>query len=200
MSLPAAKRVIHPDRALALARSLKLARDDWNEAYGMQQYILSKNRAARPLILGLHFYHHAEQQLGGMPGIHFGSDQQQTYIAFDGRIALRIKQLTRNLQTVNYPTEHAKDWVSQIPLKIPLAGDMAPPVRLEFGYRTDLTGTAIKDAFIMLPNGIANSVNDWVWQIWGEPANDVFGVQSAFRQRATPLEEIRFHEDLSAFV
>jgi len=40
--------------------------------------------------------------------------------------------------------------------------------RVTFGYRLDALGIRINDAFVVLPNGDSQTVNDWVWQVLGD--------------------------------
>lgn len=61
--------------------------------------------------------------------------------------------------------------------------------RLHFGYRLDVTGSVITNAFITLPNGDRLTVNNWVWQVYGEPI-DAFG----FQQRLFGGEVFRYDD------
>lgn len=78
-----------------------------------------------------------------------------------------ILELTRSLgQSMTHP-EHSRKWTGQLPLD-----GMPQAARLDFGYRLDVTGSRIRDAFVTLPY---QSTNLWVWQVWGEMV-DIFTI------------------------
>jgi hypothetical protein len=170
ISLPEAQDVLRP-RVLLLNKSFADAFSTWLEDYAPHHMVLSTTARAR--IINDHFYFNAAQNLSRDKGTVFRENQLQRFIVFDERLVLRFKLFDNNLQARNYPTERAKGWVQQLPLK-----DMPPCERLHFGYRLDLTGTVVRDAFITLPTGTLAVPNDWVWQIWGNPIDlSTFGIQ-----------------------
>jgi hypothetical protein len=168
--------------AKALARTIKA----WNEDYVPAQMIL--DTTARAIILNQVWYHYASEELAGDTGVIRERNQNQRYFIIDERVIVRFKLLDNNFRARNYPTERAMDWVRQLPL-------MGLPrcERLHLGYRLDLTGNAIKDAFLTLPNGISN---DWVWQIWGDPV-DIFNIQLPLREPGVPSPVVYRYDDYS---
>jgi len=129
------------------------------------------DRSARAHILNQYWYEYARQIFEGDRGVVFSNDQLQRYMVIDERVVLRFKLLDVYLRPSNYPTDHSLGWNRQIPL------DGLPTcARLHYGYRMDVTGTSVKDAFIILPRG---RFNEWVWQTSGEPI-DTFGFQMSF--------------------
>jgi hypothetical protein len=80
------------------------------------------------------------------------------------------------LESSNYPTEQALDFVRQDPIP------ELPFDRLHFGYRLDITGLVLKDAFVALPTGVKGSFNAWVWQVLGDPI-----IESGTYGRQLPL-------------
>lgn len=138
----------------------------WNEKYDFAQRTLDDS--ARAHIINQHWYDFARKIFADDIGAVFLKDQLQQYIVVDEKVIIRFKLLNNQLRVSNYPTNHTEDWKLQIPMPgIPLCA------RLHYGYRMDITGTKIKDAFIILPQG---SINEWVWQTSGEPI-DTFGFQ-----------------------
>jgi hypothetical protein len=179
ISLPEAQDVLRP-RVPPLARSLASAHATWLQDLAPLHVALSAS--ARAKIINDLFYFNAGQNLSGDKGAVFGENQLQRFIVFEERLVVRFKLLDNNLQARNYPTERAKGWVQQLPLE-----GIPPCERLHFGYRLDLTGTIVRDAFITLPNGMGAVPNDWVWQVWGNPIDSAtFGIQ----MRLVPLTRV----------
>jgi hypothetical protein len=146
----------------ALSQCQKL----WNKEYAFAQMTL--DGSARAHVLNQHWYAYARVIFAGDSGVVFSREQFQRYLVIDEKIILRFKLLDGQLCVRNYPTEHAVDWRLQIPLQ-----GLPPCIRLHYGYRMDITGTKVRDAFIILPLG---EHNEWVWQTSGEPI-DTFGFQ-----------------------
>jgi len=175
ISLPEAQDILRP-RMSSLTKSFSDAFSTWMTDYARHHVAL--DASARAKILHGHFYFNAGQNLCNDKGVEFREDQLQRFLLIDERLILRFKLLDHNLQASNYPTQRAQEWVKQLPLE-----GFPPCERLHFGYRLDLTGTVIQDAFIALPNGIQGIYNDWVWQVWGNPMDmTTFGVQLPFPQ------------------
>ena len=129
----------------------------WNGELAFSHITLDDS--CRAHILNQFWYSFAHAILAEDKGIVFNIEQFQRYITIDERVIVRFKLLDDNLRASNYPTNHALDWQQQIPLNgIPTIA------RLHYGYRMDVTGTKVKDAFITLPRG---AINDWVWQTSG---------------------------------
>ena len=156
----------------SMLRSLREAVDEWNT--GLAPYHIALDAAARAMILNRLFYFNAARN---MAGVEFREDQLQRYIVVSDEILVRAKLFDSRLERRNYPTAHAREWVQQATLP-----GIPPLSRLHFGYRLDVTGTIIKDAFVTLPNGNLFTINDWVWQIYGEPV-EAFGLQPSLFNR-----------------
>ena len=92
----------------------------------------------------------------------------ESYFVIEDSFALRFKHLDGNLMSRNYPTRRFRNWDHQ--LRMP---GLPPWDRLEFGYRMDITGSTIRDAFILLRRG---KVFLWIWQVMGQRI-DTFPVQ-----------------------
>lgn len=182
-------RSILLDRMPSLVECVSGAVSTWNTDYAPHHLVL--DATARAKILSDHFYFNAASSLSGR-GVELKVDQLQRYLVVDERLILRFKRFDGHLGTRNYPTDHATEWVRQIPL------DGIPPVaRLHLGYRLDLTGTILEDMFVTLPNGIPEVVNDWVWQVWGEPITTV-GIQMRFPQLQPDAGVVYAYDDFSA--
>lgn len=170
ISLPEAQELLRP-RVPQLTKSLAGAFTTWLQDLAPHHVALSST--ARAKIINDYFYFNAAQNLSRDKGVGFHENQLQRFIVFDERLVVRFKLLDRSLQARNYPTERARGWVQQLPLE-----GIPPCERLHFGYRLDLTGTTIRDAFITLPTGTLAVPNDWIWQVWGNPIDlSTFGIQ-----------------------
>lgn len=179
IALPEAQELLRP-RVPELTKSLAGAFTTWQQDLAPHHVALSST--ARAKIINDYFYFNAAQNLSRDKGAVFHENQLQRFIVFDERVVLRFKLLDNNLEARNYPTERAKGWVQQLPLE-----GIPPCERLHFGYRLDLTGTIIKDAFITFPNGTLAVPNDWVWQVWGNPIDSsTFGIQ----RRLIPVSRV----------
>lgn len=153
-----------------MLRSLHDSVNEWNTGLAHVAF----DASVRAMILNRLFYFNAARHVAGAE---FREDQLQKSIVIADEVLIRAKLFDLRLERRNYPTTHAKEWVRQgTLLGIPLIS------RLHFGYRLDLTGTIIRDAFITLPNGNRFRPNDWVWQIYGEPA-EAFGLQQPLFSR-----------------
>ena len=126
------------------------------------------DRSARAMIINQYWYSFANLALGDDPGVMSGIDQLQRFLVIDERIILRFKLIDRNFDSRNYPTKRA----TQLRLQFPFKG-LRESEWLEFGYRLDLTGTVIQDAFVLLRVGTRIM---WLWQIGGNQI-DMFPIQ-----------------------
>jgi len=193
ITLPEAQDVLRrrmPSLTQSLAEAWKTWWDDLSDQHGVL------DASTRAMIINRNFYFRAQQHLGGDRGVVSGEDQLQRYIVFDERLIVRFKLLGRNLEASNYPTTRAQEWVQQLPLPgIPLCE------RLHFGYRLNLTTTAIEDAFVTLPNGIPDVINDWVWQVWGNPLDfSTFGIQRPLPKPPQTETVVYAYDDFSVRV
>jgi hypothetical protein len=158
----------------------------WMESYGEHHAVLDST--ARGRIFHCHFY-----SLAGVAGLALNDYQQQKYISFDERAALRLKAFGRQLQTSNYPTRQNRRWVRQERLD-----DFEPFARLELGYRFDLMGLNIRDIFVTHPNGINRVFHDWIWQVYGERIDSIFGIQKRFNaQGSVNIDDIYWYDNFA---
>jgi hypothetical protein len=189
ITLTQARTVITESRALALIRSLTESIDTWQES--MRRPGLDETTRARA-ISNL-FYFNTAGSLANDGGARHGEYRNQRYIAFDDRLAVRCKLLDRNLESSNFPTDQAEDWLRQRQLE-----GFPPFDRLTLGYRLDLTGLRMRDLFITLPTGVPGFFNQWVWQVWGTPLDmSVYGTQLRLRESDVGPGETFFYEDYS---
>jgi hypothetical protein len=166
----------------------------WREDYRSQHLIL--NESARAIVVNQNFYWHAQQRLNDDPGVAFLEDNLQRYIVFDEAVIVRFKLLGEGLESHNYPTARARQWVQQVALPtLPKLG------RLNFGYKLDITGSVIDGAFVTLPNGIAAAVNDWIWQVLGSPVDlTTFGIQLRLPSLLNQQAIVYDYEDYSEYM
>jgi hypothetical protein len=164
--------------------ALSKCQDLWNNELACTQMVLDSS--ARAHIINQYWYFYARQMFEGDICVAFSKDQYQRYLIIDEKVILRFKLLDTQLLPRNYPTEHALDWQYQEPLE-----GILPCARLHYGYRMDITGTNIKDAFIILPQG---KINEWVWQTSGEPI-DTFGFQIPFHEPGTPEPQVYWYDN-----
>jgi hypothetical protein len=133
------------------------------------------------------WYFAAQTRLTGVPGVVFDVHKLQRYVMFDERCLVRHKHFDDGMLARNYPTAHNRLWMRQGSLD-----GILPVGRLDFGYRLDVTGTRVQDAFITLPY---ERVNLWVWQIWGEEV-DTFAIPQPLFPRQ-PSETLFAYDDYS---
>ena len=170
ISLENARAALH-SRMQGFTDALVECQKIWNKEFAFAQMTLDSS--ARAHVLNQYWYAFARNIFSGDTGVVFSMEQLQRYVVVDERVIIRFKLLDGKLCTRNYPTAHAVDWRLQIPLE-----GLQPCARLHYGYRMDITGTKVRDAFVTLPQG---SFNEWVWQTSGEPI-DTFGFQLPLRQ------------------
>ena len=84
-------------------------------------------------------------------GFTFRQKGNQKFLHFDdvdAPIIVRFKLFNKDLISSNFPTKTALNWTAQRSIPGIPAG-----VRLTYGYRLDILGVRIDDAFIVLPTG-----------------------------------------------
>ena len=172
ITLAETQNILQPPRISALASALRNSVNTWNSAFASAQMVL--DRSARAMIINQYWYSFANLALGDDPRVMSGIDQLQRFLVIDERIILRFKLIDRNSDSRNYPTKRA----TQLRLQFPFEG-LPESEWLEFGYRLDLTGTVIQDAFVLLRVGTRIV---WLWQIGGNQI-DMFPIQLELRPR-----------------
>ena len=183
MPLEAARPIL-TSRMQGFTDALNRCQKIWNANYGFAQMTLDES--ARAQIINQHWYDYARAIFDGDDGVKFVKNQSQRYVVVDEKVIIRFKLFDRRLGTRNYPTAHALNWISQVPLD-----GMPPCARLHYGYRMDITGTRVKDAFITLPRG---TYNEWVWQTSGEPI-DTFGFQWPLSQEGLSKPKVYLYDN-----
>ena len=188
--LPDAQSILEPSMPRLVEAMVESWRV-WREDYRAQHVVLDET--TRAMIVNRNWYWNVAQKVGEADGVRFGDDNHQRFVVVKDTLIMRFKFLGRQLEAHNYPTPRAQDWERQTSLP-----DFPRVARLNFGYRLDSTGTRIKDAFVTLPNGIKDVVNDWVWQIWGSPLDrDTFGIQLRFPPKLGESAAVYAWEDYS---
>ena len=166
ITLPDVQRILDPGRVRSFVGALRDTLKTWNTELASAQMVLDP--AARAMNFSRYWYYNANLALSDDTGVKFNTVQNQRMFTIDERIILRFKLIDRAFKSKNYPTRKATQWRLQYPLPV-----FPPCERLEFGYRLDLTGTGVEDAFILLRVG--NTVV-WLWQLWGARI-DTFPIQ-----------------------
>ena len=122
-------------------------------------------------------------------GVRHGIQNRQQYFVIDEKLILRFKHLDENLDSKNYPTLQSEAWRLQFPL------DGIPRCeRVELGYRLDITGTVIKDAFVILGEG---KLKYWIWQVWGDRV-DTFQLPLIGNRTAQGIDKFFAHTNYSS--
>lgn len=178
-TLSETQQILRPHRMSALVNALRNSVHTWNTRYAESQMVL--DQSARAIIINQYWYYLVNQALSNDPGVLARRDQLQRYFVFDERIIIRFKLFDNSLHSKNYPTDRAQDWKLQLPLS-----GIPPCDRLEFGYRLDITGSVIKDAFLVLPEGDRIL---WVWQVLGSQI-DTIGVQLPLTPSGEPQPNV----------
>ena len=121
--------------------------------------------AVRPLtranVLADTWYSEAKRAMAGDTGVQFCDVHQQRFAVIDDTALLRMKQLGIDLLP-SPPSRHSMrgwKWYAQSYM-----ADIPNCTRLEFGYRLDIVGVRITDAFIIYH---LSGAIQWIWQIWG---------------------------------
>lgn len=156
----------------------------WNNQLAFTQRTLSSS--ARAHVLNDYWYYYASAIFAGDSSVVFSTEQRQRHIVIDERVIMRFKLLDGRLCSSNYPTDHALDWNRQMPLK-----GLPTVARLCFGYRMDITGTNVKDAFVTLPR---TTINEWVWQTSGEPI-DTYGFQLPLSEKDLSNQMVYWYDN-----
>ena len=135
---------------------------DWNGDLGkFHKYV---DHFARGVLLSQLWYQYSLAALKDDNGVRLVDNGERYCFVVDDRITLRIKHLNERFQTRNYRTRRAVAWDAQLPFP-----GIPNLVKLDFGYRLDLTGTKVTSAIIMLNN---NKESVWRFQIWGAPVSE----------------------------
>lgn len=184
-SLTEVQNILSPPRINALASAIRNALNVWNNSLSSAQMVL--DGLGRAIIINQYWYHFANLALDDDAGVIAGIEQRQRFLAIDERILLRFELLDDNFESKNYPTKRA----TLFRLQIPLMG--LPPIeRLEVGYRLDLTGTVIRDAFVLLRVG---KQIPWLWQIGGNEIS-TFPVNFELRPEGAPEPYVFAYDNL----
>ena len=166
ITLPQTQSILFPDRIRILIGALKSSVGIWNGRFSASQ--MSLDATARAIIINQEWYYLAKNSLVNDPGFRFVMDHGRRFFVFDDRLVIWHKLVNRQLLPSNIPTRRSLAWNQQQPLPgIPNCD------RILFGYRMDLTGTVIKDAFCIFHVG---KRIQWVWQLLGE-CIDTYPVQ-----------------------
>lgn len=195
IGLTDAKQILMPHMPRLLT-SMTDAFDLWWSESGYGRFHDAHDKSGRAKIISDQFYYHAKNALAGEPSVDFQEHGLQKYMLFDDRLIVRFKHLKRDFTTANYPTAQAKAWLSQGTLP-----GLPTHARVTFGYRLDELGIRINDAFVVLPNGDSQSVNDWVWQVLGDriAEDDVTIHVLPLAPDSPPYQEVVYaYDDLSA--
>jgi len=192
LSLAQAQIVIDDSRIMALLTVLHESVNWWRADMAPSHAILDSTTRARAI--NNYWYWGVRQRLYDTPGVTFGPVQNQDFVQFDNQVLVRFKLLNDKLESSNYPTEQAENWVRQRQLP-----EFPPFARLHLGYRLDLLGRLISDAFIALPNGRAGDFNDWVWQGWGDRIDQkpTYGRQIQLFKQDAPASDTYVYTDYS---
>ena len=158
IDLQRAKAILQP-RIPVLAGSLRKAIDEWNSGLGKYHAIL--DQSVRGVIINQFWYAYSSQAFRGDAGITLDKHGNGRYYVIDDSLVLRLKHVDDSYRSWNHPTSRARAWDAQISFPT-----IPPMVKLELGYRVDLTGTVVRDAVVMLNY---EKQPAWRWQVWGHP-------------------------------
>ena len=161
LDLHEAKSILEP-RAPVFVDALRKAMHEWN--HGLSHYHTTFDEFARGVLLSQMWYNYSSQALQGDFGVALTWRGSRPYYIFDQSVVLRFKHLNSAYQTWNYPTARALAWNAQS-----VFPSIPPLVKLDLGYRLDLTGTRVLEVMVMLNN---NGISVWRWQIWGQPISE----------------------------
>ena len=163
ITLPEVRQILEPSngesRISVFTNQLRLTIDSWNAR--PESWQVSLDTKSRGLLINRQWHYMVQNALADDPMIRREKNSGgESYFVLENRCVIRLKYLNRNLMSMNYPTRRSRHWNRQ--LKMP---GLPPWDRLEFGYRLDITGTTIENAFVLLRQE-ENFL--WVWQVMGE--------------------------------
>ncbi len=167
IALPEARHTLEP-RMSILTSVLRTSVAAYNARPTAWQFSLDKK--ARALLLNRLWYFQVAQALHNDTGILLVPNHGESYFVIDEALVLRFKHLGGDLLSKNYQTERMRHWNRQLRME-----GIPPWNRLEFGYRLDITGTTIRDAFVLLRE---DKRLLWIWQVMGLPIS-TFAAQTA---------------------
>ena len=171
VDLGRAQATLQP-RIPVFAGSLSKAIQEWNNGLGAYHAIM--DQFARGVFINQLWYEYSSQAFRGDAGISLGKHGNRSYYIVDDLLVLRFKHVDDSYRSWNHQTSRARAWDAQASFPT-----IPPMVKLELGYRLDLTGTVVRDAVVMLKY---KGRSLWRWQIWGRRISefaaaprDVFG-------------------------
>ena len=165
ISLNDARSILQP-RVQIFATALARAVREWNN--GLADYHVDFDEFTRGAIINQLWHAYSAQGLRGDPGIVRAKHGNHPYYIIDESLALRFKHVDKAYRSWNYPTVRSLAWNAQLPLET-----IPSVVKLELGYRLDVTGTVVRDAVVMLNRG---GWSVWRWQVWGFPISEFAAV------------------------
>ena len=163
INLTRVKIILQP-RMPILAGALGKALREWN--HGLGQYHAEMTEFGRAVVLNDLWYTYAalEFRRQGDAGIVLEHNDERRCFTVDGELILRFKHLNDQYRPRNNWTVRAQAWETQAWFP-----SIPPMVRLDFGYRLDLTGTSVLTAMVLFGNG---KETVWRWQVWGHPVSE----------------------------
>ena len=164
IDLPDARSILQP-RMTDFAAALKLAIHRWNS--DLSAYHVTLSEFTRCNIISDLWYETSQKALTNDGGVRLIGNRERRCFIVDDAVVLRFKHLDSNYRPRNNTNRRSDAWNCQTNFR-----DIPPVVRLDFGYRMDLTGTVVETAFVMLNNGARAR---WRWQIWGRPISRFAG-------------------------
>ena len=180
ITLHQAMRVLAP-RMSTMVNELRLTVESWNNRPDQWQLSLA-DRKARGLVLNRLWYQRIQSALTNDSGVQRKPNAgEESYLQIDQSFTLRLKSLSTELTTRNFPTKRSRHWESQLTLP-----GLPPGDRLDLGYRLDATGTSLEDMFVMFH---INKSLIWIWQVAGISV-DTFPIQFQLFDQPTPHEAI----------
>ena len=161
MNMATAQAILLP-RIPAFIDALRKATREWNDGLGAYHAILDE--FARAVIISQFWYSHSHQLLRSDSGVSLERFGNRHFYTIERELVLRLKHVDSSYRSWNHPTTRALAWNAQASFP-----SIPPMVKLELGYRMDLTGTVVRDAMVML-NYKGHSL--WRWQIWGRQISE----------------------------
>ena len=158
ISLTEARALLLP-RVPQFIQALNLSMASWNSS--PPAYAVHMDPPARATIIHRFWYGYCGQLLSSDPGVRFKDLRGQRYLVVDETICIRFKLIDDSYLSRNLPTRQSRLWNAQLALEGP---DIPRLDRLELGYISDITGTQVLRAYILLR--VRDSVV-WLWQILG---------------------------------
>ncbi|HBV97794.1 MAG: hypothetical protein JL50_02865 [Peptococcaceae bacterium BICA1-7] len=164
LSLNEAKRILDPILP-KLSKSINAAINDYKRNILRLEY----SRRTRASIINDLMWRYAQEALIDAPGIFWRRKGNSHYLIIEDKFKLKFKMLTKNLRSMNIPTQQALDFVYQENGQLDFPDKPAPVTNILAGYKWNDLQTDHDGVYIVCPFGTQNL---WALEITQEKSKE----------------------------